>query len=272
MTTENEELEPLSDSESYLLLRDLRKEVALCRRLARYMKYVSFPGTLAFITLQIYGFAVMNEHPLPHTFFMVWLFKIMLVSMVCVVPLSFLASKQSKRLAALIEPLSYDLRAIGPLAQPCHSKQDKSISKLALSALCKLLPRLKPGDGRYLDDDQMDALLGLLFVRKQPLFVSQNFASLPWYVLKALEQIGASRAIGPVRLLTQGYFNRKFQQAAKQCLTQLEAHGEEREQTRLLLIPSAETAGRDTLLRAASGIGETKPEQLLRAAIGEGER
>ena len=92
---------------------------------------------------------------------------------------------------------------------------------------------------------------------------------LPLAILKALEKIGDSRAIGPVRRLTTGKRHQRYHQAAQECLAVLEQHGEERDHNRFLLLPASVETSKETLLRATIPQIETQPELLLRASSGE---
>ncbi len=111
----------------------------------------------------------------------------------------------------------------------------------------------------------MQALLGLLTVRNHHMVNLRSIPDLPLAVLKALEQIGDSRAIEPVKRLTMGRANRRYHQAAQECLRYFEHHGEERNHNRSLLLPSSPEAGAKTLLRAGTRRVEAQAEQLLRA-------
>lgn len=174
-----------------------------------------------------------------------------------------------ERLETLVCELSGDARAVGAFAQLCLPTLDRSIADIANKTLLTLLPCVKAGDARYISENQMQALLDLLAVRREELGTLRPSKELPLAILKALEQIGDSRVIGPVRCLTTGWVNRRYHQAARECLAVLEQHGEEWEHNRSLLLPSSVEAGKETLLRAAIPQSETQTEQLLWAATGE---
>lgn len=173
--------------------------------------------------------------------------------------------KRKARLRLLIRALDNDPRALGPLAQLCCFAQLVSAFDLAAEPLLKLLPRLKPGDARHLSDEQMAALLSLLAVRLVDRS-NEHCTALALAILKALEQIGDSRAIEPVRCLTTGSSNRRYHQAARECLAVLEQQGEARDYNRSLLSPSSLEAGKETLLRPTAHQTEMHPEMLLRAS------
>jgi hypothetical protein len=176
--------------------------------------------------------------------------------------------KDRARIERLVRELSTDSRAVGALAQLCGATQVLSVVDIALGPLLKLLPDVKAGDARYISESQMEALLALLPVRIQVGPVARC-AELRLAILKALEQIGDSRAIEPVRRLTTGRSN-ACRQAAQECLAVLEQHGEERDHHRFLLLPASVETGKETLLRATVPQVETQPELLLRVAPEEG--
>lgn len=174
-----------------------------------------------------------------------------------------------ERFERLITELSADPRAAGAIAQLCQRSQSTQRSTMYIKTLLKLLPSLKASDARYISCGQMEALLALLDVRKQNMLPYERFKDLPLAILKALEQIGDSRAIEPVRRLTVGKDNRRYHQAAQECLAVLEQQGEERDYRRSLLLPSSPEASKETLLRPTTQNPEAQPEQLLRTVMGE---
>jgi hypothetical protein len=174
--------------------------------------------------------------------------------------------KIKDRLRMLVKEAGRDSRAVGAIAQLCLPTQFLSISDTALEALLKLLPDVTAKDARYISDGQMQALLSLLAVHNQGIVKSRYSTELPLAILKALEQIGDSRAIESVQSLTTGKTNRLYHQVARECLIALKQHGEERERNRSLLLPSSLEAGPETLLRATTWKEEAQPNQLLRAA------
>jgi hypothetical protein len=173
--------------------------------------------------------------------------------------------KDREHITALIKELSEDSRAIGAVAQLCSSTSFLSVADLALEPLLKLLPNVKAGDARYISDSQMEALLALLVVRIKDRS-DERSRELPLMILKALEQIGDSRAREPVRRLTTGFNNLPYHQAARECLAVLEQQGEARDQDRFLLLPSSVEVGKETLLRPTIPQAELQPELLPRAA------
>ena len=102
--------------------------------------------------------------------------------------------------------------------------------------------------------------------------VIQGADALRIAALKALEQVGDSTAIpiverlAQIKPLTPG--QAKVQQAAIECLPMLRANCGEVEAARTLLRASqADTARPDTLLRPATGAGQTDRNELLRADL-----
>jgi hypothetical protein len=198
------------------------------------------------------------------------------------------------RLRSLIVALKDDVRAVGPLAQLCHRLGYFSVANSAVEALLSLLPQMKAGDGRYLSDSQMKALLALLNVSGHRAFDPDRFQKSPFYrfsvavagqssfdtgrvdklpiaILEALQRAGDSRAIAGVRRLATNRLNAQYRWQAQECLAVLERHREKRDYNRTLLTPSSAGVGEDTLLRAALPQAEIQQELLLRA-VGDEER
>jgi hypothetical protein len=219
--------------------------------------------------------------PLPADFRLVWRFLFYLY-MLALVPVLIrmsgsellfwaLTKKRRTRFEMLMRDLSTDSRAVGAIAQFCTRTESMGSSDLAIKILVEMLPRVKAHDTRYISDSQMEALLALLDLRNQEGHSSARSEELPLAILKALERIGDSRAIEPVRRLTTGRRNRLYHQAAQRCLDVLEQQGEERDYNRSLLLPASLETGKETLLRPTVQNTETQPELLLRA-VGDEER
>lgn len=170
----------------------------------------------------------------------------------------------------IVAELSADTRAVGALAQICYSAQFLSMTEIAADALLPLLPRVKASDAASFSEEQMQALIGLLAVRNAYGIDLRQFDGLTFAVLKALEQVGDSRAVEPVRRLTTGANNRRYHKAAQECLGYIEQHGGRRDYHRTLLLPASGVGAQETLLRATGGPMQTSPELLLRA-IGDEE-
>jgi len=259
------------------LLAELRQEAARkYRRDKRFRTFILsclaiYAGSIALIRL-----AVPLHIHLPHAFWqtLIVLFKISTgVIVLKILPAEVLfwrLRKRSKmRFESLLKELSGNTRAVGAVAQLCLQTHNSFTVDIAVEILLKMLPCVKADDARYITESQMEALLALLVVHNQFSVNAQRAEEMPFAVLKALEQIGDSRAIEPVKRLTTGRGNWRYHKAAQECLRYLEQHGEERNQNRSLLLPSSLETGPDTLLRAANRQAEAQPEQLLRAAIDE---
>ncbi|MCW3052528.1 MAG: hypothetical protein JWN14_1698 [Chthonomonadales bacterium] len=177
--------------------------------------------------------------------------------------------KRRLRMEKLLAELSGDTRSIGAIAQLCRQSEATSNIDAPLDLLLKMLPQVKASDARFVSDSQMEALLSLLVVRNQFRIDSQRAKEMPLAILNALKQIGDGRAIDPVRRLTTGRNNRLVHQAARECLAILEQHSADREYSRTLLLPIAEEANTEMLLRATHWQAETPSELLLRAVTEE---
>lgn len=133
-------------------------------------------------------------------------------------------------------------------------------SALATRLLIMALPSLKPADAAWLENRHHVSLHRALHSSNQYLVVA---------ALKALEQVGDCRAIGPVRRLTTCPVwianGKQIEQAAQQCLLQLQQRNVQR-QTRKSLLRAATISDVSSahLLRPAQEIA-WQAEQLLRA-------
>ncbi len=135
-----------------------------------------------------------------------------------------------------------DPRAVGVLAVALRDG-DAPVQQLAETALLKLLPQVRASHAGYVDADQMAALLSI---------AHGDDASLKVALLRALEQIGDSRAIPTVEHLLRDNW-KIVRNQAEQCLPYL------RERARR----ARESA---TLLRASHPAASSLPAQLLRPA------
>ena len=178
-------------------------------------------------------------------------------------------NKGRLRIEKLLAEMSGDTRSIGALAQLCRQSESTSNIGAPIDILLEMLPHVKASDARFISNSQMESLLELLVVHNQFCIGSRRSKEVPIAILNALEQIGDSRAIEPVRRLTTGRKNRLYHQPARECLAVLEQHSPDRDYNRTLLLPASEEADTETLLRAANWQAEAQPEQLLRAALDE---
>jgi len=80
---------------------------------------------------------------------------------------------------------------------------------------------------------------------------------------------GTEVLLSELRRLTTGRIHSPCHQAARECLTVLEQHAEERDYNRTLLLPASEETDPETLLRATHWRVEAGPVGLLRASSEE---
>ena len=151
------------------------------------------------------------------------------------------------------------------LKNPLSSKQTMAIE----SALTTLLPQMKAGDAKIITPIARQTIhkwLNSANDRNPTYFYP---APLRLAALKALEQVGDARDIQVVKRLAKMKprtpEQEELKQAAIECLPMLRANCGEVEAARTLLRAShAEDARPDTLLRPASGAGQTAAQELLR--------
>jgi hypothetical protein len=174
-----------------------------------------------------------------------------------------------KRIERIVSELGEDPKSAGALAQICYSAQFLSMAEVAATPLQRLLPRVTAEDAAGFSREEMQALLGLLATHNPHRVNLRQFDELPFAVLKALEQIGDSRAVEPVKRLTTGAANRRYHRAAQECLACIEQNGGQRDYNRSLLLPASAEGGKESLLRPAGGQAKTQPELLLRAVQDE---
>ena len=145
------------------------------------------------------------------------------------------------------------------------SKQNRAI-RLALTAL---LPQMKASDAPLLTPAARYSINTWLWNTCE---IGGKFLcsdALRLASLKALEQVGDSSSISTVEKLTRMKprtpSQEKIKQAAIECLPMLRAHCGDVETARTLLRASQSEAARPgTLLRPASGAGQTDSAELLR--------
>ena len=158
-----------------------------------------------------------------------------------------------------IAPLLAALSAGAPLKQ-----------KLAIChALIELLPQMMASDTALLPPDARGMIHQSLNAANDSRLVKLPVDDVRIAMLKALEQVGAASAIPVVEKLTQMKprtpGQKRVKQAAIECLPMLRANCGDVEAARTLLRAShAEAARPDTLLRPASGAGQTAAQELLR--------
>ena len=270
MSTEITGTENTFDAKTEALLAELSQAANRKYRLNRLFKPMFWVGIFYILLYNLNGGVMHLPVPRTYTATLALLaniaFGIVTFSSIPEFFLAMRVEKSRRRLITLIGELHDDARAVGPLAQLCCFTLLEPVSDIAAVPLLRLLPRMTPADARHLSDSQMDALLSLLVVRREEWGTLRPAKELPLAILKALEQIGDRRAVEPVKRLTTGRVNRRYHAAARECLSALERHGEERDYHRSLLLASSASAGTQTLLRAAVSQTEPQPELLLRAS------
>ena len=165
------------------------------------------------------------------------------------------ASNARKDAARALEKAG-DPRAVGVLAVALRDG-DAPMRRLAETALLKLLPNVQASHAGFLDNDQVSALLAI---------GEQEDAALKVALLRALEQIGDSRAIPIVeQLLTDNW--KMVRNQAAQCLPFLRERERRARESATLLRASDRNAAVSSahLLRPAiDSRQDTKSDELLR--------
>ncbi len=160
------------------------------------------------------------------------------------------------RLKLLLNIVSnlYDKRFIGPLVEAYRYQEVRSV---IIKSLSELLPQLQHSDAGLLNEQQQTLLCQSL-----------NNKNTEWIrtVLKALEQIGDSKAVPYVESLAMASTTEpETREAAQECLLYLKQRLEQQQASQSLLRPSASSSRPDMLLRAATIPDAIEPNQLLRA-------
>jgi hypothetical protein len=135
-------------------------------------------------------------------------------------------------------------------------------------ALTRLLPDLKPDEANQLDSRQRQCLYRML----EPTNADGEDAPLLAAILIALGKMEDEAAIPYVERLAQATVHtqrgEQIQEQARQSLALLQQCAERRQMSQTLLRAAqpSEPSG-DILLRPASGVPTTDPDQLLRASL-----
>jgi hypothetical protein len=171
---------------------------------------------------------------------------------------------------------SGDVRAIGPLVEALQVPQGISSQVAARNALTALLPRLKANDAPLLNDSHRRILR--LFVStgggppagESPLFARRDYAPFAVAILEAYQQVGDSGDLPVVERLAQGKGagarDKRIQNAAAACLPYLQQRVEQERAPHTLLRAAGSTdTPAESLLRPAQSVGDSDPQQLLRA-------
>lgn len=175
----------------------------------------------------------------------------------------FTLTPAQARLASKIAGIE-DVQAVGPLAE-MTIWPDERIRFMALSALARLLPRLRASDTQLLSASQRALLYPFLTLSQ-----SRRHAELQIALLTALEQVGDQAALPYVRALAAESARtprqRRVVEAARGCLPYLEDCAEQNRQSQILLRPITEDPNGPNLLRPAAH-SEVDTERLLRLAV-----
>ncbi len=161
------------------------------------------------------------------------------------------------------------VKAIAPLCVTLETSMPIKQRRAIHNALILLLPQLKVSEANLLPPITYRYIYSCLRLNGDGTFVKRCPTDLRIAALKALEQVGDARAVPLVERLTKMRLRTqarlRVKQAAIECLPMLKANCGEVEAARTLLRAShAEAARPDTLLRPASGAGQTATQELLR--------
>ena len=169
------------------------------------------------------------------------------------------------------------LEAIGPLFAALQAPISRKQRDAIYAALTLLLPQMKASDTHFLTPAHRQTIHAWLNIGDVEFCVIRRLNGLRIAALKALEQVGDSGAIPIVERLAnmrpRTTEKAKIKQAAIDCLPMLRANCGDVEAARTLLRASqAETTDPKTLLRPASGAGQTDGAELLRGTETPGTR
>ena len=161
------------------------------------------------------------------------------------------------------------IKAIIPLFATLQNTISKKQKHAIHDALKTLLPQMKASDAYLLTPYARGTINGWLNITADYSTIHAYPDDLRIAALKALEQVGDTSAISFVErlttIMTDSRSQAQLKQAAIECLPMLRANCGEVEAARTLLRAShAEAARPDTLLRPASGAGQTAAQELLR--------
>jgi HEAT repeat protein len=153
-----------------------------------------------------------------------------------------------------------DLRGVGPLLEAL-TFPDTQVRTSAAKALVSLLPQLPCLEGSQLNPELRPNLHAALTSTERaqdtPLLLA---------LLRLVEKVGTEADMGMVEYLAHMAKTEEARQAAQACLPLMRARIEQtrNEQTLLRATTSPEVVAGE-LLRPASGLEETSPQQLLRS-------
>jgi hypothetical protein len=168
----------------------------------------------------------------------------------------FAASQLQKNTVPLLAEED-DIRIIGPMVDAL-GYNDKDVPGIAEQALIRLLPKMQASDSILLNEEQRNALYKRLH---------GDPADLQIAILKALEQVGDSKALPHVQRLAREQASwaraRRVKEAAEACLPFLLKRVEQERAAGTLLRATTADETSNALLRPAGG-GHTDTETLLR--------
>ena len=220
-----------------------------CKRITR----VSIGAVVGAVTLGILV-TIIQTHHFPTDFFTSF------SSFSGMVGASVAVSKKHKNVARQLAKFK-DPRAVGPMAELLDI-QDRDVRTVIIEALTGLLPDLKASDAALLDTEQRAHLYHAL---------NGKDIALSLAILKALEQVGDSKALPIVEKLAAGEGKAakepRLQDAAQQALPALRQRiSLQQASSQLLRASDAISTPPEQLLRAATGHAEQHAEMLLRAS------
>jgi hypothetical protein len=207
------------------------------------------------------------------------IFPLVVIGATAILIYSALKPRKRRRAMANTLAMQEDVRLVGALID-LLSQDDEKMHNIARDALIRLLPRLKASDASLLTEAQRARLYLVLYLPFNPLFknigpvfrdTDDKGVEFRLAILKALEQIGDGSALPIVVRLANGKAKtegqRRIQEAAQDCLPALrQLIQQEGNRQTLLRAAAPSDAAPDTLLRAATSVTSTEPDQLLRSS------
>ena len=176
-----------------------------------------------------------------------------------------IARREEARSRNALEALD-DVGMVGPLLQAYAAEQSTNQPHIA-AALRRLLPRLQAENANLLDREQRAALYQVIGISRLNTILYDKTLVLAG--LRALRYVGDKDAL-PVVLKVAKSIDREVRDAANDCLQLLMELAEQYKRGEQYLRPSSastlQIGQSDVLLRPASGVEQTAPEQLLRAS------
>lgn len=231
-------------------VQELEREIRAYRRW-KWRRNVRRVMRIGFVLAVLVAFATRHAHAFPF-----WVFGLIAGGAAA----DAAAGRREQVAGRLAE--TNDPRAVSVLAIACRDG-DEATRPVAERGLMNILPKLQASDARHVNEDGMDALIGLLS--------RWHDYGLVVAILKALEQIGDERAIPAVQYMTwqqtRSANAAAVVEAARHCLPFLHDRADKaRERTTLLRAAENPADPAESLLRPAASGDSIPPEQLLRPA------